>query len=75
MAIGVAALWLVRRGSGTWLALAFAATAAVSFGPHKLFDPAFARIWPAVLLAQAAVVVIAYLSIGSLRQGTGSAQT
>jgi len=68
LAIGAAALWLVRRASGTWLALLFAATALISFGPHKLFDPAFALIWPAVLLAQAAVGAIAYLSIGSLRR-------
>ncbi|MCP5083650.1 MAG: hypothetical protein GY948_18335 [Alphaproteobacteria bacterium] len=68
LAIGAAALWLVRRGSGTWLALLFAATALISFGPHKLFDPAFALIWPAVLLAQAAVIAVAYLSIGRLRR-------
>ena len=74
LAIGAAALWLVRRRSGTWLALLFAATALISFGPHKLFDPAFALIWPAVLLAQAAVVAVAYLSIGSLRQNASSAQ-
>lgn len=67
LAIGMAALWLARHRAGAWLALAFAATALVSYGPQKYFDPAFSRIWPAVLLAQAAVAVVAYLSIGRLR--------
>lgn len=58
LAIGAAALWLSRRGADGWMSLVFAATALVSFGPQKYFDPAFSRIWPAVLLAQAAVVVI-----------------
>ncbi len=74
LAIGMAALWLARRGAGAWLALAFAATALVSYGPQKYFDPAFSRIWPAVLLAQAAVAVIAYLSIGRLRTQNGHEQ-
>ncbi len=68
LAIGAGALWLARRGSDTWLALVFAATVLVSFGPHKYFDPAFSRIWPAVLLAQIAVLAIAAIAIGSRRR-------
>jgi len=65
LAIGAGALWLSRRGSDTWLALVFAATVLVSFGPQKYFDPAFTRIWPAVILAQIAVLVIAATAFGS----------
>ena len=32
--------------------------AAVSYGPQKWFDPAFGGIWPAVIVAQAAIVVL-----------------
>ena len=72
LALGVAALWQARSGAGEWLSIAFAVTALVSYGPQKYFDPAFSRIWPAVLLAQAAVALIAYLAIGKLRISSGS---
>ncbi len=68
LALGAAALWLARRGSDIWMALAFAATALVSFGPQKYFDPAFTRIWPAVLLAQGAVLVISLIAMGLLKK-------
>ncbi len=60
LAIGAAALYLLRHGArhGTSLAVLFALTALISFGPQKYLDPAFLRIWPAVISAQVAAVVI-----------------
>ncbi len=71
LAIGAAALHLVRHGArfGGALAILFAATVMVSFGPQKYFDPAFSRIWPAVITAQIAVVVIVAWNILALRGG------
>ncbi len=40
------------------LSLLACLTALVSYGPHKWFDPAIGGIWPAVLLAQLAVLSI-----------------
>lgn len=70
LAIGAAAFHLVRqdgRYAGA-LAIVFAATALVSFGPQKYFDPAFSRIWPAVITAQIAVAVVLAWSILTLRR-------
>jgi len=69
LAIGAAALHAVHRGAhyGGALAALFAATALVSFGPQKYFDPAFSRIWPAVIAAQIAAVVIFVFWIASYR--------
>ena len=70
LAIGAGALHLVRqdgRYAGA-LAILFAVTAVVSFGPQKYFDPAFSRIWPAVITAQIAVVVVVAWSILTLRR-------
>jgi len=60
LAIGAAAFHLERSGTLAGLALAvlFAITALVSFGPQKYFDPGFSRIWPAVITAQGAIIVI-----------------
>lgn len=60
LAIGAVALQADRAGHRyrAAFALLFAATALVSFGPQKFFDPALSRIWPAVITAQAAVLVI-----------------
>lgn len=60
LAVGTAALWLSGDGTraGRVLVLLFVATALVSFGPQKYLDPAFPRIWPAVIAAQAAVAVL-----------------
>jgi hypothetical protein len=71
LAIGVAALHLLRLGAsyGATLASLFALTALVSFGPQKYFDPAFSRIWPAVVTAQIAVVVIIGWSVAAFRRG------
>lgn len=60
LATGAAALCLLRDATrlAHALAILFAATGLVSFGPQKYLDPAFSRIWPAVLAAQAAIAVI-----------------
>ena len=65
LAIGAAALYLVNLDSrvGSALAVLFAFTALVSFGPQKFLDPAFTRIWPAVIAAQIAVAVILVWSV------------
>jgi len=71
LAIGAAAFHLLRQGArcGGILAVFFALTALLSFGPQKYFDPAFSRIWPAVITAQFAVIVIAAWGIVALRRG------
>ncbi|NKB55605.1 MAG: hypothetical protein GKS00_04635 [Alphaproteobacteria bacterium] len=60
LAIGVAAFHLVRQDAqlGYGVTALFAFIGLLSFGPQKYFDPAFASIWPAVLTAQAAIVVM-----------------
>ena len=60
LAIGVAAYCLVVRGMrfSKVIALLFALTALVSYGPQKYVDPAFPEIWPAVIVAQVAIAVI-----------------
>jgi len=71
LAIGAAAFHLLRQGVrfGGTLAVLFALTALVSFGPQKYFDPEFSRIWPAVITAQIAVVAIFAWSIVALMKG------
>lgn len=68
LAIGAAAFHLVRQGArfSATLALLFAVTALVSFGPQKYVDPAFSRIWPTVITAQLAVIAILAWGILSL---------
>ncbi len=60
LAIGAAAYGLAVRGMrfAMTVALLFALTALVSYGPQKYVDPAFPRIWPAVIVAQVAIAVI-----------------
>ncbi|MDP6342914.1 MAG: hypothetical protein QF578_16475 [Alphaproteobacteria bacterium] len=60
LAIGAAAFHVLSQGGrhGATLAILFALTALVSFGPQKYLDPQFSRIWPAVITAQVAVVTI-----------------
>ena len=60
LAVGSAALYLIGNGvrSGMAVAVVFGVTAMVSFGPQKYLDPAFSRIWPAMIAAQIAVMVI-----------------
>ncbi|WP_421855438.1 hypothetical protein [Oricola sp.] len=61
IAIALAALVMGDETTriGRLLALTAAVLAALSFGPQKYLDPAFDRIWPAVLVSQAAIVTIA----------------
>ena len=69
LAIGAAALWAVsHEARHAWLPAAlFALTALVSFGPQKYFDPAFSRIWPAVIAGQVAIIVLAVWCAVALR--------
>lgn len=72
LAIGLAAHHLVRWDlrAGPGLALLFAATGVVSFGPQKYLDPAFSRIWPAVIAAQLAILVMLWFGAAMLRGGS-----
>ena len=60
VAIALAALVMGDETTriGRLLALAAAVLAALSFGPQKYLDPAFDRIWPAVIVSQIAIVTI-----------------
>lgn len=65
VAIAVAACMLTRESLSTpakYIAILAAVLALVSFGPQKYIDPAFDRIWPAVITAQLAIVVVFVLS-------------
>ncbi|MCP4381497.1 MAG: hypothetical protein GY798_08795 [Hyphomicrobiales bacterium] len=65
LAIGAAALHLVRQGArhGALIAILFALTALVSFGPQKYLAPNFVQIWPTVVTAQVAVIVLLVRSV------------
>lgn len=71
LALGAAAFHLIREGGrhGGAIAVLFALTALVSFGPQKYLDPAFSRIWPAVITAQLAVAVILAWGFLASRRG------
>ncbi|MEM8753708.1 MAG: hypothetical protein AAGF90_12095 [Pseudomonadota bacterium] len=56
--LAFAAAWSRARGGGPTAPLLAVAAALVSFGPQKYFDAAFPQIWPAVIAAQAAMLVI-----------------
>lgn len=60
LALGAAALYLCGSGNRGWrlAAATFAVSVLPSFGPHKLLVAEFAQIWPAVLVAEAALVVL-----------------
>ncbi|MBO6902657.1 MAG: hypothetical protein JJ864_15045 [Rhizobiaceae bacterium] len=60
LSIALAALVLdgSRSRGGMICSFLAAATALVSFGPHKWLDAAIGEIWPAVLVAQIAVAVL-----------------
>ncbi|KUF09201.1 hypothetical protein AVJ23_18900 [Pseudoponticoccus marisrubri] len=55
-----AAAWMLasRRRPALLLGGAAIVAALVSFGPQKYFDPQFPLIWPAVLIAQAAIATL-----------------
>jgi len=65
IAVTVAAAMLGSADSlqGRIASLAAGALALLSFGPQKWFDLTIGRIWPAVLLGQLAVAVIAVSAI------------
>lgn len=67
VALAVAAL----MAPGRWLALAACITALISFGPHKWFDAAFVQIWPAVILAQFAIVMVGISLFWAVREKRG----
>jgi|GEM_PF-2340766 len=60
LAVGAAAFFLSLRAASAAAApaLLFALTALVSFGPQKYFDPVFPGIWPTVVIAQIALVIL-----------------
>lgn len=60
LSIGGAVVYLVLKRAPYCrvISLLFALSALVSFGPQKFFDPWFSRVWPAVITAQLAVLVI-----------------
>lgn len=62
LAIGAAAYHQLRRNApgAAPLALIFAVTALLSFGPQKYVDPAFPEIWPAVVAAQLAIAMLVF---------------
>ncbi len=70
LALGLAAHRLLRSAPqiGAALAALFAVTALVSFGPQKYLDPAFAQIWPAVIVAQLAVLCVLASAVGIYRR-------
>ena len=78
LATGAAAYVLAVRGFRFAMATAllFALTALVSYGPQKYVDPAFPRIWPAVIVAQLAIAAILFravcLAIRRMRPAGGS---
>lgn len=74
LAIGTAAYVLIARGArwGLWIALLFALTALVSYGPQKYFDAALPKIWPAVIMAQAAVAAIFVRAVRAISHGQRS---
>ena len=75
LAIGAAAYGLAIRGMRFAMAIAllFALTALVSYGPQKYADPAFPKIWPAVIVAQAAIAVILGRAVHGAIRRMGSA--
>ena len=78
LATGAAAYGLAVRGMrfATATAVLFALTALVSYGPQKYVDPAFPKIWPAVIVAQLSIAVIlcraACQAVLQVRTGRGS---
>lgn len=58
IALAFAAYHLASGRLARGLAIAACLTALVSYGPHKYFDAAFPLIWPAVILAQLAVIAV-----------------
>lgn len=62
----------VRSRFGKVLSGLASLAALVSFGPHKWFDPSFNQIWPAVVLAQLAIICL-FVAISSARRANAQA--
>lgn len=77
IAVAVAALQLgdAATRAGRVASLAAAALALLSFGPQKWFDPAFGGIWPAVVLAELAIIALVLACFGAIRGGNTSGAT
>lgn len=60
----------LTTATGRTLSVLAGLTALVSFGPQKYFDAQIGLIWPAVVLGQAAAVVIFARVVGAMRQRT-----
>lgn len=58
VALAVAALAMPKSRGGFLVTILACLTALISYGPQKWFDPAIGSIWPAVLLAQLAIIAI-----------------
>lgn len=60
LGLGAAALILTlcRAPGAGLLAVLFAVTGILSFGPQKYTDPSFPLIWPSVVTAQGAILAI-----------------
>lgn len=71
IAVAVAALQLgdTTTRAGRIASLAAVALALLSFGPQKWFDPTFGEIWPAVGLAQLAIIALVLACFGAIRDG------
>ena len=70
-AIAAIILLLSDSNLGRPLGIVAALMALVSFGPQKFFDPQFHLIWPAVITAQIAVVILALYTVSHLRKSEG----
>lgn len=71
IAVAVAAFQLgdATTRAGRVASLLAGALALLSFGPQKWFDPAFGGIWPAVVLAQLAIIALVLACFGAIRDG------
>lgn len=71
LAVAIAAVLLgdAMTRAGQAASLLAAALALLCFGPQKWFDPTFGEIWPAVILAQVAIVMLVVVCLGAIRGG------
>lgn len=69
LALGSAALYLCGSGGRAWriTSIAFAVSILPSFGPQKLMVPEIGQIWPAVLVADASLIVLVFRLTASFR--------
>ena len=60
IALALAACMMTKGKTASLVSLLACLTALVSYGPHKWFGPSIGSIWPAVLLAQVAILAIVF---------------